>query len=120
MPVALAAVRLIRDARFVNGLILGCQWGLLAAPPGLGRVKRSLAANPKVDRAPQARKSRILCVVEGLDLWNRHQQRRNGDCADRSSEKHGCSPHDQYQMSGPIGSQTNQGSGREKAWPSRS
>src|SRR5215510_5774867 len=90
MPIALAPVRLIREARVMNGLIFGCQWGLLAPTPGLGRIKRGLAPNPKVDRAPQARKWRILCVVEGLDCCQRRQQRRNR--ADRSSEKHGFSP----------------------------
>src|SRR5215475_11269497 len=74
----------------MNGLILGRQRGLLAPTPRLGRVERSLAPNPKVDRAPQARKGRILCVVEGLDCYERRQQRRNR--ADRSSNKHGCSP----------------------------
>jgi hypothetical protein len=92
MPIALATVRLIREARFVNGLILGCQWGLLAPTPRLGRVKRSLTPNPKVDRAPQTPKGRILCVVEGLDRCQRRQQRRNCNRADRCSEKHGRSP----------------------------
>src|SRR6266545_2567175 len=60
IPIALATVRLIRKTRFMNCLILGCQWGLLAPAPGLGRVKRSLAPNSKVDRAPQTREVRVL------------------------------------------------------------
>jgi hypothetical protein len=83
---------LIGEARFVNGLILGCQWGLLASTPRLGRVKRSLTPNPKVDRAPQTPKGRIPCVVESLDRCQRRQQRGNCNRADRCSEKHGRSP----------------------------
>src|SRR5690349_16492010 len=92
MPIALATLRLIREARFMNGLILGRQWSLLAPTPGLGRVERRLAARTKIDRAPQSREIRIFRLVEGLSRCERGQQRRKR--ADRTSQWHGRPPYE--------------------------
>src|SRR5262249_42706573 len=94
LPVALAAVGLVGQARLMNRLILGCQRGLLTSAPRLGRVERRLSAGPKVNPAPHAEEVRIFRIIEGLGRRYRRQQPPNRN-RDRPSEKHGCSPCDQ-------------------------
>src|SRR6266446_5331205 len=89
MPIALAAVRLVRDARLKNRLIFRSERRLLREPPGLGRVECNLASQAEIDPEPLASEVGVHRIVEGLNRPNRIQQRRHRNRADRAPEKHG-------------------------------
>jgi hypothetical protein len=95
LPLALAAGGLIGETRFEDGLIFGCQRGLLGATPGFVRVKRCLAGDPggRAGPEPLALQVRILRVIERPRAADcREQHRREGDCTDRAPKKHASPP----------------------------
>src|SRR5205807_3687548 len=85
------AVPLVCETGLQYFLILRGERGLLSQPPGLGRIKRRLAADRQADREPLAGQVRIFRVIKGLGCHGSKQRRRECSRSDRASAQHAMS-----------------------------